>query len=36
MDHQIINNKIKLNIMDILTFNGISQFINCSGNILGD
>ena len=36
IDHQLIKNKVKLNIFDVLTFNGISQFINCTGNILGD
>ena len=29
-------NKNKLNLFDIFTFHGISNFISCSGNLLGD
>lgn len=28
--------KNKITILDLFTFNGISKFINCTGNILGD
>ena len=33
----IVNkNKNKLNLIDIFTFHGISNFISCSGNLIGD
>jgi len=40
--HFLINGNLnkdkskKINLLDIFTFHGISKFINCSGNILGD
>lgn len=38
LNGSIDNNKTKnkITILDLFTFNGISKFINCTGNVLGD
>ena len=33
---KVIKNKVKINLLDIFTFHGISKFINCTGSILCD
>jgi hypothetical protein len=33
---KVIKNNVKINLLDIFTFHGISKFINCTGSILSD
>ena len=33
---KVNKNKVKINLLDIFTFHGISKFINCTGSILSD